>query len=364
MARLGFREAAPIQAAAWPPACAGRDVQGLAEPGSGKTLAYLLPALAHVAGSAGSSNGGGGAAAAAAGGAAVARPRALVLAPSRELATQVSRQAAALFGVSGVAVGCVTGGAERAAQLAALAARPPGLLVATPGRLLDLADAGAVDLASVELLVLDEADKMLDVGFGPQLARLRALLLGGGGGGSADAAAGQAAQQQQQGGKGKKRKKPGQQQQEGAGAAGAAASGGRRRLQVLLFTATMPRALADTAAAWLGGGSSGGAPAARLEVRPGPESISKSITQVVQVCAEHKKPAKLLKHLAAIKEASAGLRNPPRVLVFANRIKVRVRQRGSVHTLPRVCSSCRCWAGLCCGAASTPECTAQHTAAP
>jgi superfamily II DNA/RNA helicase len=143
--------------------------------------------------------------------------------------------------------------------------------VATPGRLLDLVDAGALNLGSVECVVLDEADKMLNLGFAPQLDRLRSMLLppaapdSGGGGG-------------EEGPRKKKRKG----QAEGAGAGAADGAARRRRPQVLLFTATMPREVEVTAGAWLAAG------AARVRSAPSAESISKTITQVRlydQLCA-------------------------------------------------------------------------------
>ena len=290
MASLGFAEPTPVQAAAWRAACTAaaagkppRDVAAVAEPGSGKTLAYLLPALMRARERMDADVG---ADAEAAEGAAAA-PLALVLAPTRELALQVAQQARALRRASRAAVAAVYGGAERAAQVAALARRPP-VVVATPGRLLDLVDAGHLDLSAVRCVVLDEADKMLGLGFAPQLERLRAMLLP-----PAPAAEGKA--------KGQKEKE--QQKQRGA------------RPQVLLFTATMPAAVDAAAAAWLAPG------AARVRTAPSAESISRTVAQVVHVCAEHKKPAKLLKHLAAVRASAAGARNPPRVLVFANRVK-------------------------------------------
>lgn len=157
-----------------------------------------------------------------------------------------------------------------------------------------------LSLSCTRLVVLDEADKMLSVGFEAQLQRLQAMLLDRQQLPPAAAAA-------KAGGSKKKQQ---QQHQQHAAAT---------KPQVLLFSATLPRAVKHTARAWL-------APScASISCSAGADSISQTITQVVQVCAEHKKPAKLLKHLAAIRAVSEGQRNPPRVLVFANRIKVCLR---------------------------------------
>ena len=189
MVGLGFSEPTPVQAQCWPMCSAERDVQAVAEPGSGKTLGYLLPALVRLHGalSGGQTAAAVGAAAgekqrlaaAAAAGAAteaVVQPLVLVLAPSRELAQQVAVQCKGLWGITGVSCGCVYGGVDKGQQVAGLAARKPQLLVATPGRLLDLVDDGVVGLGGVQLLVLDEADKMLSVGFRPQLERLGGMM--------------------------------------------------------------------------------------------------------------------------------------------------------------------------------------------
>ncbi|KAG1659531.1 hypothetical protein FOA52_016154 [Chlamydomonas sp. UWO 241] len=164
MASQGHTEPTPIQECCWPSACAGGDVQGVAQPGSGKTLAYLLPAFARVqdAGHDGASNPEG--------------PLVLVIVPTRELAIQVAQQARALRAVSGLRTAVVYGGVPKEGQALLLAKRPHAL-VATPGRLLDLMDDGVLSLAQVSCVVLDEADKMLSLGFEAQLKRLHATLL-------------------------------------------------------------------------------------------------------------------------------------------------------------------------------------------
>jgi hypothetical protein len=130
----GYTEATPIQALCWPELLAGRDVQAVAEPGSGKTLGYLLPAAELLI------QGGHGGASRPSG------PVALVLAPTRELAAQVAGVCRALKRrCGGLRAACVTGGADREAQVEALG-RAPHIVVATPGRLLDLVDAGQLSL--------------------------------------------------------------------------------------------------------------------------------------------------------------------------------------------------------------------------
>ena len=143
-----FKKPTPIQACAWPPALSGRDVVGIAETGSGKTLAFGIPALARLLSSAGSVVRGKG-------------PRALVLAPTRELALQTYDVLSALDVVQCVAV---FGGVDKTQQVRVLN-KGAQVVVGTPGRVLDLIRDGVLSLGGVEYLVLDEADRMLDKGF-------------------------------------------------------------------------------------------------------------------------------------------------------------------------------------------------------
>jgi superfamily II DNA/RNA helicase len=148
-----FTHPFPVQSAAIPPALTGRDIQGKAPTGSGKTLAFGLPLLARVERSEGK------------------RPRALVLAPTRELAEQIKSDLAPLAGAVGRRVGSVYGGVGYGPQLAMLRAGVD-VLVATPGRLLDLIQRRSVDLARVAMVVIDEADRMADMGFLPDVRRI------------------------------------------------------------------------------------------------------------------------------------------------------------------------------------------------
>jgi superfamily II DNA/RNA helicase len=154
--RRGIGTAFPIQARTLPHALAGRDVLGRAETGAGKTLAFGLPMLARLAGARGRRPG---------------TPGGLVLVPTRELAGQVQDALAPLGQPLGVRVLAVYGGASIGRQIAALR-RGVDLLVATPGRLLDLVGSGNCDLGAVEVTAVDEADHMADLGFLPDVTRI------------------------------------------------------------------------------------------------------------------------------------------------------------------------------------------------
>ncbi len=153
MSSLGFTEPTPIQLAAIPAALTGRDVLACAETGSGKTAAYLLPILHQL----------------------MSKPRgvtrALVLAPTRELAQQIADDLRDLAGRSGLRGAAVYGGVGMGPQREAFV-RGADVLVATPGRLLDHFSYGYARLPGLEFLVLDEADRMLDMGFLPDVKRI------------------------------------------------------------------------------------------------------------------------------------------------------------------------------------------------
>ncbi len=150
LARLEINEPTPVQAQAIPLLLAGHDLVGCAPTGTGKTAAFLLPALTRI--SAGESRKGSG-------------PRVLVLTPTRELAQQVAKASQAFSrGLQRTSTVCITGGESYIHQNRLLAS-PYEVLVATPGRLMDQMNAGRVDLSRVEVFVLDEADRMLDMGF-------------------------------------------------------------------------------------------------------------------------------------------------------------------------------------------------------
>jgi superfamily II DNA/RNA helicase len=164
LARDGITEPFPIQAAAIPDALAGRDVLGRGRTGSGKTLAFGLPTIARLAdGTKPASR----------------RPRALVLVPTRELAMQVSDALEPFVHVTGLRHRLVAGGLSYEPQISSLA-RGVDLLVATPGRLTDLMERGAVELGAVEVAILDEADHMADMGFLPEVTAILDALPEGG----------------------------------------------------------------------------------------------------------------------------------------------------------------------------------------
>ena len=149
VARAGYETPTPIQAQAIPHGLAGRDVLGIAQTGTGKTAAFALPILTRLA----ATPRGPGAA-----------PRALVLAPTRELASQIAETFRTLGRDMGTRVALVFGGVPKARQSRAMQAGVD-VVVATPGRLIDHMQDRAVRLDRVEILVLDEADHMLDLGF-------------------------------------------------------------------------------------------------------------------------------------------------------------------------------------------------------
>ncbi|MFA5843939.1 MAG: DEAD/DEAH box helicase [Coriobacteriia bacterium] len=152
---MGYSEPTPIQQDAIPLALAGRDVVGCAQTGTGKTAAFVLPALQRLSHAPGI--------------------KALVVTPTRELALQIEEVARVAARFTGHRVLCVYGGVGYEPQVAALR-KGVDFLVATPGRLLDVCRRGDANLGHVEILVLDEADRMLDMGFWPDVRRILALL--------------------------------------------------------------------------------------------------------------------------------------------------------------------------------------------
>ncbi|KGN34821.1 RNA helicase [Knoellia sinensis KCTC 19936] len=156
LARDGITEPFPIQEATIPDALAGRDVLGRGQTGSGKTLAFGLPTISRlVDGTKPFSK----------------RPRALVMVPTRELAMQVSDALEPLVHVTGLRHKLVAGGLSYEPQIKALA-KGIDILVATPGRLSDLIERGAVELDDVQITILDEADHMADMGFLPDVTAI------------------------------------------------------------------------------------------------------------------------------------------------------------------------------------------------
>ncbi len=154
LARHGFKSLTPVQAEAIPPALQGRDLVATAPTGTGKTLAFALPVLEKV----------------------LANPtvkgiQALILSPTRELAMQIHDALANVAGGTGIRAAVVVGGLNERAQLNAIR-NGASIVIATPGRLVDFLERKLVKLGTLSVLVIDEADRMLDMGFLPALTRI------------------------------------------------------------------------------------------------------------------------------------------------------------------------------------------------
>ncbi|MBA6411864.1 DEAD/DEAH box helicase [Parahaliea sp. F7430] len=156
----GYQEPTPVQRQAIPPILAGRDLMVTAQTGTGKTAAFTLPILQRLAQGASAS---------------AHHCRALILAPTRELAMQIESSVADYACYLSITRLAVVGGMAAGPQLAALR-KGVDLLIATPGRLLDLQAHGALEFSELEVLVLDEADRMLDLGFSQEIEHLLSLL--------------------------------------------------------------------------------------------------------------------------------------------------------------------------------------------
>ncbi|KKY29158.1 putative atp-dependent rna helicase dbp2 [Phaeomoniella chlamydospora] len=153
----GFSKPTAIQSQGWPMALSGRDLVGIAETGSGKTLSYCLPAIVHINAQPLLAPGDG--------------PIVLVLAPTRELAVQIQQEVAKFGKSSRIRNTCVYGGVPKGQQIRDLS-RGVEVCIATPGRLIDMLESGKTNLRRVTYLVLDEADRMLDMGFEPQIRKI------------------------------------------------------------------------------------------------------------------------------------------------------------------------------------------------
>ena len=149
----GYFHPTPIQKKAIPLVLQGRDVLGLAQTGTGKTAAFVLPILQHLQKTASR------------------RPRVLIVEPTRELAEQVHQSIADLRGKSRVRCATVYGGVSRNVQIRNIR-NGVEIFVGCPGRLLDLIEEGQMDISNIEILVLDEADRLCDMGFLPDIRRL------------------------------------------------------------------------------------------------------------------------------------------------------------------------------------------------
>ena len=305
---LGHKGSTPIQRECWPHACAGRDLLGVAPPGSGKTLAYLLPAVEFALRDARDFPAG----KEARRGEPAGEPRALVVAPTRELALQIFAVCGKLRRSAPVRCVSVYGGASQEEQEEQLA-QPSGLallVVGTPGRLVAVLESGALRLRRARMLVIDEADRMLALGFAEQLEALREAL--------------------------PRNERDDETLRSDPATPGV--MGSRPGRQTLLFSATFPKTVRAVAKAWLAPGpaivkieasdksASAGKRSneANVAVAAGGKGEGRThdvsdVEQTVHVCAEHKKARKLLKHLTELRKNDG--RSRSRVLVFANRIK-------------------------------------------
>ena len=237
-----FQKPSPIQAQSWPIVMSGHDMVGIAATGSGKTLAFGMPALTQIRSQPACKPG---------------EPICLVLAPTRELAQQTARVFDDAGEASGVRCVCVYGGSPKHEQKAAMkAGGGAAVIVATPGRLRDFMEEGVIKLHRVTMLVLDEADRMLDLGFEPEI---RAI----------------------------------------AGAT-------RADRQTVMFSATWPQSVQSLAAEFMH---------EPVKVRIGAEGLkaSQSITQIVEVVEPQDKD----RHLARVMKQYLGKgKDVPRTLVF------------------------------------------------
>ncbi|XP_053919575.1 probable ATP-dependent RNA helicase DDX43 [Cuculus canorus] len=155
--KVGFQNPTPIQSQAWPIILQGIDLIGIAQTGTGKTLAYLIPGFIHLTSQPLSKDQRGG-------------PGMLVLAPTRELALQVEAECLK-YAYKGIKSICIYGGGDRKGQID-MVTKGVDIVIATPGRLNDLQMSNFINLRSITYLVLDEADRMLDMGFEPQIMKI------------------------------------------------------------------------------------------------------------------------------------------------------------------------------------------------
>ncbi|XP_056630637.1 uncharacterized protein LOC130441121 isoform X3 [Diorhabda sublineata] len=155
--KQGFNEPTAIQSQGWPVVLSGRDLVGIAQTGSGKTLAYMIPAAVHINNQQRPQRGEG--------------PIALILAPTRELAQQIQKVAHEFGTSTMIRNTCIFGGSPKGPQARDLE-RGVEIVIATPGRLIDFLEKGTTNLSKCTYLVLDEADRMLDMGFEPQIRKI------------------------------------------------------------------------------------------------------------------------------------------------------------------------------------------------
>lgn len=259
--KMGFTEPSAIQSQAWPIALSGRDVVAIAETGSGKTIGFSLPAMVHI-------------------NAYVFRfydtlpiltlvsrqpllapgdgPIALILAPTRELAVQIQTECTRFGRSSRLRNTAIYGGVPKGPQIRDLS-RGAEIVIATPGRLIDMIEAGKTNLRRVTYLVLDEADRMLDMGFEPQIRKIVDQI--------------------------------------------------RPDRQTLMFSATWPKEVQRLAHDFLNN---------YIQVNIGSTELAANhnVKQVIEVCSEYEKRGRLVKHLDYISQENA------KVLIFTSTKRV------------------------------------------
>ncbi|POY75510.1 hypothetical protein BMF94_1412 [Rhodotorula taiwanensis] len=236
--RAGFTAPSPIQCQSWPMALSGRDLVAVSATGSGKTISFALPAMIHINAQPLLSPGDG--------------PIVLILAPTRELAVQIQEECTKFGSSSRIRNTCVYGGVPKGGQIRDLQ-RGSEIVIATPGRLIDMLESGKTNLRRVTYLVMDEADRMLDMGFEPQIRKILEQI--------------------------------------------------RPDRQTLMFSATWPKEVQKLAHTFLKD---------FIQVTIGSLELSANlnITQIVEVCSDFEKRGKLIKHLEKISSENA------KVLIF------------------------------------------------
>ncbi|POW00333.1 hypothetical protein PSHT_13090 [Puccinia striiformis] len=240
----GFNAPSPIQCQAWPMALSGRDVVAVSATGSGKTIAFSIPAMIHINAQPLLAPGDG--------------PIVLILAPTRELAVQIQGKCTKFGASSRIRNTCVYGGVPKGQQIRDLT-RGAEIVIATPGRLIDMLESRKTNLHRVTYLVMDEADRMLDMGFEPQIKKIVEQI--------------------------------------------------RPDRQTLMFSATWPKEVQRLASEYLKD---------FIQVNVGSLDLTANIniTQIVEVCSDFEKRGKLIKHLEKISAESA------KVLIFVGTKRV------------------------------------------
>jgi len=240
----GFPSPTPIQCQAWPMALSGRDLVAIAQTGSGKTISFALPAMLHINAQPLLNPGDG--------------PIALILAPTRELAVQIQQECTKFGSNSRIRNTAIYGGAPKGPQIRDLS-RGVEIVIATPGRLIDMLETQKTNLRRITYLVLDEADRMLDMGFEPQIRKIVSQI--------------------------------------------------RPDRQTLMFSATWPKDVQKLANDFLND---------FIQVNVGSMELTANhnIRQIVSVCTDFENRTKLIKHLDQISQESA------KVLIFVGTKRV------------------------------------------